>query len=170
MRAVLGQQVTVRGATTLSGRLVERFGTPLAPAADAGLTHVFPEPATLATAPLERIGLPRARATALRALAAAVADGTIALDGRLGAEELATRLVALPGIGPWTAEYVAMRAVGETDAFPASDLGLRRALGNGSGPCSPRALESIAEAWRPWRAYAAMHLWQGGSDDDAHGG
>jgi DNA-3-methyladenine glycosylase II len=149
--------VTVRGATTLAGRLVERFGTPvdLGP----GLTRLFPLPASLADAPLETIGLPRARAATIRTLAEAVASGRLALDASNGPEPLAARLCALPGIGPWTAEYVAMRALGEPDAFPAGDLGVRAALGNGAGPVSPKAAQTIAEAWRPWRAYAVMYLW-----------
>jgi AraC family transcriptional regulator of adaptative response / DNA-3-methyladenine glycosylase II len=160
VRAVLGQQVTVRGATTLAGRLADRFGTPvdLGP----GLTRVFPTPATLADAPLETIGLPRARAATIRALADAVATGRLVLESAHGTDDLAERLCALPGIGPWTAEYVAMRALGEPDAFPAGDLGVRAALGNGAGPVSTRAAAAIAGAWRPWRAYAVMYLWQQG--------
>jgi AraC family transcriptional regulator of adaptative response / DNA-3-methyladenine glycosylase II len=160
VRAVLGQQVTVRGATTLAGRLADRFGTlvDLGP----GLTRVFPTPATLADAPLETIGLPRARAATIRALADAVATGRLVLESAHGTDDLAERLCALPGIGPWTAEYVAMRALGEPDAFPAGDLGVRAALGNGAGPVSTRAAAAIAGAWRPWRAYAVMYLWQQG--------
>jgi AraC family transcriptional regulator of adaptative response / DNA-3-methyladenine glycosylase II len=157
VRAILGQQVTVRAATTLAGRLAERFGT----AADLGpsLTRLFPTPATLADAPIETIGIPGARATTIRTLAAAVADGQLAFDASDGAEALAERLCALPGIGPWTAEYVAMRALGEPDAFPAGDLGVRAALGNGAGPLPAKEAQAIAEPWRPWRAYAVMYLW-----------
>jgi AraC family transcriptional regulator of adaptative response / DNA-3-methyladenine glycosylase II len=159
VRAVLGQQVTVRAATTLAGRVAERFGTPvdLGP----GLTRLFPLPSMLAEAPIETIGLPRARAATIRTLAAAVAAGTIAFDASDGPEALAARLCALPGIGPWTAEYVAMRALGEPDAFPAGDLGVRAALGNGAGPVPAKTATAIAEAWRPWRAYAVMYLWHG---------
>jgi AraC family transcriptional regulator of adaptative response / DNA-3-methyladenine glycosylase II len=157
VRAILGQQVSVRAATTLAGRLADRFGTPvhLGP----GLTRLFPEPATLADAPVETIGLPRARATTIRTLAEAVASKRVALDASDGAEAMAARLCALPGIGPWTAEYVAMRALAEPDAFPAGDLGVRGALGNGEGAVSAKAALAIAEAWRPWRAYAVMYLW-----------
>jgi AraC family transcriptional regulator of adaptative response / DNA-3-methyladenine glycosylase II len=167
VRAILGQQVTVRGATTLAGRLVARFGTPLGAAARPGLTHLFPTPAHLRTADLAAIGMPAARAGAIRALAAAVADGRLALDDASGPDEIVAQLVALPGVGVWTAQYVAMRACGEPDAFPATDLGLRRALGNGAGPISAAALAGTAEAWRPWRAYAAMYLWTRGEPDDA---
>jgi len=157
VRAILGQQVTVRGATTLAGRLALRFGTPvdLGP----GLTRLFPLPSALADAPLEKIGLPAARAKTIRSLATAVAEGRLALESAQGTEELAARLRELPGIGPWTAEYVAMRALGEPDAFPAADLGVRAALGNGAGPLPAKKVAELAEAWRPWRAYAVMYLW-----------
>jgi len=160
VRAVLGQQVTVRGATTLAGRLVRAFGRPLDRAED-GLTHLFPRPEALADADLASIGLPRARAATIRGLARGVARGEIALDASHGLEDAVARLVAVPGIGAWTAHYIAMRALGEPDAFPAADLGLRRALGNGAGPLAPARVAERAEAWRPWRAYAAMHLWAG---------
>jgi AraC family transcriptional regulator of adaptative response / DNA-3-methyladenine glycosylase II len=158
---VLGQQVSVAGATTLAARLVARFGEALPAPTEAGLTQLFPDPAALAEADVAAIGLPRARATALRELARAVARGEIAFDGRLGLDALVARLCAVPGIGAWTAHYVAMRAGGETDAFPAGDLGVRRALGNGRGPAPERAVLAAGEAWRPWRAYAVLHLWTG---------
>jgi AraC family transcriptional regulator of adaptative response / DNA-3-methyladenine glycosylase II len=159
VRAVLGQQVSVRAATTLAGRLVERFGTPVE--LGAGLTRLFPLAADLADAPIETIGLPKARGATIRALAEAVASGALAFDASDGADALAARLCALPGIGPWTAEYVAMRALGEPDAFPAGDLGVRAALGNGDGPVATKEAATLAEAWRPWRAYAVMYLWHG---------
>ena len=158
VRAILGQQVTVRGATTLAGRLVAEFGTPL-PRAEDGLTHRFPEPARLADADLALIGLPRARAATIRALAAAIACGELTLDGSRDLGDAVSRLVAIPGIGTWTAHYVAMRALGEPDAFPAADLGLRRALGHGGARLASARVAELAEAWRPWRAYAALHLW-----------
>jgi AraC family transcriptional regulator of adaptative response / DNA-3-methyladenine glycosylase II len=156
VRAILGQQVSVRGATTLAGRLVAKFGAPLAETSEAGLTHLFPSAAVLASADVASIGLPRARAEAIRALARAVADGNLALDTGLELDALVERLCEIPGIGPWTAHYVAMRACGETDAFPAGDLVLRRAYG---GPAREAALLAASEAWRPWRAYAALQLW-----------
>lgn len=167
VRAILGQQVTVRGATTLAGRLAARFGAPCESGV-AGLTHHFPTPAALAEAECESIGLPRARAAALRALGAAVVAGTVRFGASTGPEALRAQLVALPGVGEWTADYVAMRAGAETDAFPGGDLGLRRALGNGDGPATTKALLAAADGWRPWRAYAAMYLWTGG--EHAHGG
>jgi AraC family transcriptional regulator, regulatory protein of adaptative response / DNA-3-methyladenine glycosylase II len=153
-RAILGQQITVRGATLLAGRIVSRFGKPFCSA--DGLTHLFPAPEVLADAKLTRIGLTGARAETIRALARAVCDGQINFESVLDSETLLNRLCEIPGIGKWTAQYVAMRALGEPDAFPSGDLGLMRALALGTS----RELEHRAEAWRPWRAYAAMYLWK----------
>ncbi len=158
IRAILGQQVTVAGATTLAGRLAAAHGARLASPSGA-LRVLAPEAPALARADLAELGVPRARAEALRALARAVAEGGLDLDGGLAPETALRRLEALPGIGPWTAQYVALRALGVPDAFPASDLGLRRALGGAGGPLAARDLERRAEAWRPWRGYAAVLLW-----------
>jgi 3-methyladenine DNA glycosylase/8-oxoguanine DNA glycosylase len=155
VRAILGQQVSVRAATTLSGRLVAAFGTPISGGAD-GLTHLFPAPERLASAPVAQIGLPRARAESIRCVARAaqtLRERPESLEG------LIDRLCSLPGIGPWTAHYLAMRAFSEADAFPSGDLVLRRA----SGEPSSAALERRSVGWRPWRAYAAMHLWASAS-------
>jgi AraC family transcriptional regulator, regulatory protein of adaptative response / DNA-3-methyladenine glycosylase II len=157
IRAVLGQQVSVKGATTLAGRVVQRSGTPLA-TAWSGLTHLFPSPEELARADLSGLGLTSGRAQALKSLAAACASGACELKPGVSLEESVARLVTLPGIGEWTAHYVALRALGEPDAFPAADLGLRKVAGGGV-PIAPRALEQMAEAWRPWRGYAALLLW-----------
>jgi AraC family transcriptional regulator of adaptative response / DNA-3-methyladenine glycosylase II len=159
VRAVLGQQVSVKGATTLAGRIARAFGEPVA--GPGGLTRLFPTPAALARADLSTIGLPRRRAEAIRALAQAVLDGRLSFSGVADAGRFVEGLRSLPGVGEWTAQYVAMRALGEPDAFPAGDLGLLRA----SGLRSVKELERRAETWRPWRAYAAMHLWQGGKRD-----
>ena len=160
VRAILGQQVSVRGARTLAGRLVETFGTRIeGDAPDPDLTHVFPSPTSLARADLSRIGLPRARAEAIRALARAFASGRIDFSAPRGLADFESRLVALPGIGPWTAQVVALRALGEPDAFPSGDLGLRRALEKAGVPAALRDLAARAEAWRPFRAYATIHLW-----------
>src|ERR1700690_2885264 len=153
-RAILGQQITVKGATVLAGRLVNNFGKPFT--AGDGLTHLFPTPAVLADAKLTAIGLTGTRAETIRALARAVRDGRISFEGVVDFETLLNRLCEIPGIGQWTAQYVAMRALGEPDAFPSGDLGLLRAMGLGNS----RELEHHAEAWRPWRAYAAMYLWR----------
>ena len=161
VRAILGQQVTVRGATTLAGRLVEKFGMPLAADAAAGLTHLFPSPETLAEADVASIGVPRARADTIRALARAVCCG-LALEPGADLESVVGGLKEVAGVGDWTAHYIAMRALGEPDAFPEDDLGLRRALAQGGEPVSRLELRRRADAWRPWRAYAAMHLWIGG--------
>jgi AraC family transcriptional regulator of adaptative response / DNA-3-methyladenine glycosylase II len=157
VRAILGQQVSVRGATTLAGRVVQRCGTPLAHAR-SGLTHLFPAPEVLARADLSGLGLTGGRVQALKSLAAACASGDCELRPGPSLEDSVARLVALPGIGEWTAHYAALRALGEPDAFPASDLGLRKAAGGG-GIIAARALEQMAEAWRPWRGYAALLLW-----------
>jgi AraC family transcriptional regulator of adaptative response / DNA-3-methyladenine glycosylase II len=164
VRAVLGQQVTVRGATTLAGRLARLFGERV-DVRDSALSRLFPTPARLMDADLSAVGLPRRRAETIRALARAVARGELALDASRGLEDAVARLSAIPGVGGWTADYVAMRALGEADAFPAADLGLRRAAANGRGPLSAGELARMAEAWRPWRSYAAMYLWTAG-----HGG
>ncbi len=158
VRAVLGQQITVRAATTLAGRLARAYGRPLERPSD-DLTHLFPRPEALAEADFAGIGLTRARAATLRALAAAVARGELSIDTTGGLDDFVTRMTAIPGIGEWTAQYVAMRACAERDAFPATDLWLLRALGSGRGAISRAALERRAEEWRPWRAYAAICLW-----------
>lgn len=158
VRAILGQQVSVRGATTLAGRLVRAFGTPVSVA--PGLTHLFPTPDKMADSNLTSIGLPKARAHALQSLARAVRDGKVAFAGVVNVEDFLARFRELPGVGNWTAQYVAMRALNEPDGFPASDLGLLRAL----DIRDPRRLDALSQGWRPWRAYAAMYLWQSGSD------
>jgi AraC family transcriptional regulator of adaptative response / DNA-3-methyladenine glycosylase II len=156
VRAVLGQQVSVAAARTLAARLVSRAGCEV-PGGTAGLTHQFPAPATLATADLDGLGLTGARRRALHELARAVSAG--AIDFHAPAEEVTRALAALPGVGPWTAQYVALRALGEPDAFPAADLVLRRTAAGAGEALTPQALEARAEAWRPWRGYAVVHLW-----------
>jgi len=153
IRAILGQQVTVKGATTLAGVIARSLGKPFF--GTHGLTHCFPTPQVLATANLVRLGVTRAKARAIRSLARAVCEGHIGFQRVIHYDELLARLTELPGIGSWTSQYVAMRALGEPDAFPTGDLGLLRALGLRRA-CD---LEHRAEAWRPWRAYAAMYLW-----------
>jgi AraC family transcriptional regulator of adaptative response / DNA-3-methyladenine glycosylase II len=159
VRAILGQQISVRGASTLAGRLVERYGRRLE-SARPGVTHRFPRAEELAGADLASIGLPQKRAETLSAFSAAVASGHLVLDGSAEPEETRKRLRSLAGIGEWTAGYVAMRALSDPDAFPAADLVLLRAAGAGTA----RELQGFAEGWRPWRAYAALHLWQGVND------
>jgi len=154
VRAILGQQVTVKGATSLAGRIAARFGKNFH--GPQGLAHLFPSPETLATANLTSVGLTTARAETIRALARAVSAGHIKFEGVVDSEEFLRRLCEIPGIGQWTAQYVAMRALGEPDAFPSTDLGLLRAL----SLTSSKELERRAEPWRPWRAYAAVYLWR----------
>jgi AraC family transcriptional regulator, regulatory protein of adaptative response / DNA-3-methyladenine glycosylase II len=166
VRAILGQQITVGAARGLAGKLVERHGQRLALAgAPAPLTHVFPRPEALAGVDLAALGMPRARAAALAGLAAAVAGDPGLFGPSADLDSAIARLRALAGIGEWTAQYIAMRALSEPDAFPAADIGLLRALADASGKRpSPAELLRRAEAWRPWRAYAAIHLWAA----DAH--
>jgi len=155
VRAILGQQVSVRAATTFAGRLVEAFGAP-SPAPADGITHLFPTPERLGSAALEKIGLTRARAESIRCVAR---SAQVLRQRPESLEGLVDRLRTLPGVGPWTAHYLAMRAFGEVDAFPSGDLVLRKA----AREPLPAALEQRSTAWRPWRAYAAMHLWSSSS-------
>lgn len=161
VRALLGQQITVSAAIGYAGRLVAAYGKPLAGAITAdGLTHVFPEAERLAEADLSTLGLTRARAAALGSLARAVVADPQLFGPRRSLEEAIRTLRALHGVGEWTAQYIAMREMREPDAFPAADIGLLRALADRRGRRpDPRELLARAERWRPWRAYAAQHLW-----------
>ena len=153
VRAILGQQITVKGATTLAGSLVRAFGRPYSSAPK--LSHVFPVPRDLADADLTSIGLTKTRAATIRGLARAVVEGTVRFEGVVAPEDFLSQLCEIPGIGAWTAQYIAMRALGEPDALPSGDLGLLKRL----GITNSTELEKRAEAWRPWRAYATMYLW-----------
>lgn len=159
VRAIVGQQVSVAAATTVTGRVVARCGRPLE-VPRPPLTHLFPTPAALAAAALDGLGLTTQRAATLRTFAAAVASGELILDAPRGPDEWVARMTTLPGIGPWTAQYVALRAFGEPDAFPPGDLGLKRALPDVD-------LAARSAAWSPWRGYAALHLWAGPGDGTA---
>jgi AraC family transcriptional regulator of adaptative response / DNA-3-methyladenine glycosylase II len=157
VRAVLGQQVTVRAATTVAGRLADVFGEPIETPFPV-LNRLSPRPERLAAAGLAEwagLGIPTRRAETIRCLARAVGAGDLPLDPGPAPEEVVGRLVQLPGVGQWTAHYIAMRAARWPDAFPHDDLGLRK----GVGEPSAQGLRRLAEAWRPWRAYAAMHIW-----------
>jgi AraC family transcriptional regulator of adaptative response / DNA-3-methyladenine glycosylase II len=166
VRAVLGQQISVRAARTAASRLTLALGEQL-PAPDGTLTHLFPAAAAIAAAdPSALPGAPPRRRATLQALARLLAEGELSIDPGSDRAELRARLLALPGIGPWTVEYIAMRALCDPDAFLPTDLGVRRALQalGGADPalrggCSPRDAERLAERWRPWRAYALQHLW-----------
>jgi AraC family transcriptional regulator, regulatory protein of adaptative response / DNA-3-methyladenine glycosylase II len=159
VRAIVGQQVTLAAARRTGARLVARYGRRLDQPAGA-VTHLFPTPAAVAEVDSLELRMPRVRAGALRALARAVLDGE--LDLRHGADRTAaTRaLLALPGIGRWTASYIGMRALGDSDAFPPGDAAVRRALERLGHDGRPAAAERLAERWRPWRSYALMHLWR----------
>jgi AraC family transcriptional regulator of adaptative response / DNA-3-methyladenine glycosylase II len=158
VRAILGQQVSVAGASTLTARLAAKFGHPL-PFKIDGLTRTFPSADELVSADLA-IGIPALRADAIREFARAVVSQALVFDGGHDAVTCVGRLSAIRGLGPWTAQYIAMRALSDPDAFPAGDLALLRAV----GMKTTTAMERHAERWRPWRAYAAMHLWQGVKD------
>jgi AraC family transcriptional regulator of adaptative response / DNA-3-methyladenine glycosylase II len=159
IRAVLGQQITVAAAVRLAGRLVATHGEPLAEP-DRDLTHVFPRPEVLARADLTTLGMPRSRAATLSAVAAAVVADPDLFCASRGLDEAVQRLSSIRGVGEWTAHYIALRQLREPDAFPAADVGLVRALAHLEGRTrSSRELAGRAEQWRPWRAYAAQHLW-----------
>jgi AraC family transcriptional regulator of adaptative response / DNA-3-methyladenine glycosylase II len=163
IRAILGQQITVVAARNLAAKLVKAEGEPLPPeliGAVEGLTHVFPSPAALADMNFATLGMPGSRAAALSALTAAVVADPLIFGPKRSLEDAVGSLKALPGIGEWTAQYIAMRELREPDAFPAADIGLMRALADSEGRRpNPAELLARAEAWRPWRAYAALHLW-----------
>jgi AraC family transcriptional regulator, regulatory protein of adaptative response / DNA-3-methyladenine glycosylase II len=157
VRAIIGQQVTVAGANTIAGRLVERLGTAVPGVRTLGLTHTFPSPDTLAEADLTGLGLTRARADAIRSFARAVADDVVRLDRSVSLDRLIASITEIDGLGPWTANYVALR-LGERDACPTGDRGLERALARHVRR-SAAGFAELAERWRPWRALAATHLW-----------
>lgn len=160
VRAVLGQQVSVAAARTLATRLAQRHGEALETPFGPGLQHLFPTPAALAEADLQAIGLTRARAATVRTVAQALLDGRVDFRPERTLDDFAARWVALPGIGPWTAQYIAMRALGHPDAFPAEDLVLRKALSRDGTQATAGQATALAERWRPWRAYAVIHLWK----------
>ncbi|MNQ62442.1 DNA-3-methyladenine glycosylase 2 [compost metagenome] len=166
VRTIIGQQVTVKAAVTIAGRLVERLGDTLDDAQAEGPQRLFPTPQAIAEDPLPGIGMPGKRVDTLRRFARAVADGSLELSLAAGVEALVERLCALPGIGRWTAEYIALRAFGQPDAFPTADLGLLKSPLWGPGGISAKALASRAEQWRPWRAYAAVYLWQSYAEEN----
>ncbi|HEX7339033.1 MAG TPA: AlkA N-terminal domain-containing protein [Rhodanobacteraceae bacterium] len=161
VRAVLGQQISVAAARTLVGRLIARWGQPLG-APQGELRCVFPTPEALCDADVGAIGLTRKRAETLRGVARALVDGHVDFRPEQGLDAFVTTWTALPGIGPWTAHYLAMRAFGHPDAFPAADLVLRKVVG-GTTPVTTNQLERRAAAWRPWRAYATLLLWRAAS-------
>ena len=158
VRAILGQQISVKAATTLAGRLANQFGHPIITPFPE-LTRLTPTAPVIAAATvneLTRLGITRSRARSILGIAHAVASGSIALDVAVSIDQVLARLKELPGFGDWTVHYFAMRVFGWPDAFPHSDLGILKALKTKN----PRQALALAENWRPWRAYAAMHLWK----------
>jgi AraC family transcriptional regulator, regulatory protein of adaptative response / DNA-3-methyladenine glycosylase II len=160
VRAIIGQQISVAGARTLVGRLVTALGEPLA-VPDGSLTHTFPSPEVIAEANMSKLGITQKRIMALQALAQSIVRQDLVLDASADREETATRLQALPGVGPWTAAYIVMRALSDPDAFPASDLGVRRVFEQYGLAADMKSIMQRTEAWRPWRAYATQYLWAG---------
>jgi AraC family transcriptional regulator, regulatory protein of adaptative response / DNA-3-methyladenine glycosylase II len=161
VRALIGQQVSLKAARALAGGLVAAAGQPLE-RAHGPVTHTFPTPAALADLAARQPGaftMPAARRLALGAIAGAVADGSLVIDPGVAPSELERQLLAIRGIGPWTSSYIALRALSDPDAFLPGDLGLRRAAAHLGQPNDPAALTALAESWRPWRAYALAHLW-----------
>ena len=168
VRAVLGQQVSVAAARRLAGQLVALHGEPVTEGVSThpGLTHAFPTAKRLASIEAIGVGMPAARSRALQALAKAAASDPNLFRPLGSMEEAIARLRAIPGIGEWTAQYITLRAIREMDAFPASDIGLLRGAAKVDGaPATPVSLLHRAELWRPWRAYAAQHLWAANSSE-----
>jgi AraC family transcriptional regulator of adaptative response / DNA-3-methyladenine glycosylase II len=162
IRAVLGQQVSLGAAATIAGRLAREHGEPL-PAPWGSVTHLFPTPEALAGLDPEALPMPASRGRALVALARSLAAGELGLRPGADAAAVRRRLLGQPGIGPWTADYIAMRGLGDRDAFPDTDLWIRRALERHDGA----DVAALAERWRPYRAYAAQHLWAGLASEEA---
>jgi AraC family transcriptional regulator, regulatory protein of adaptative response / DNA-3-methyladenine glycosylase II len=159
VRAVVGQQISVAGARTILGRLVDRYGDRVCDGAE--LTHLFPTPSAIAAADSDALPMPRSRGRALVALAAAVQSGDVVLDRSADRASVRESLLALTGIGPWTADYIALRALGDPDVFLAGDLGVKQGLSALGATGNP---VEIAAAWRPWRSYALMHVWNTACD------
>ncbi|HXP55476.1 MAG TPA: AlkA N-terminal domain-containing protein [Streptosporangiaceae bacterium] len=175
LRAVLGQQVSVAAARRLGTRLTETYGKPLGHlpagaetgAGSSALTHCFPDPDTIAGADPDTLPMPRSRARALVGLATALASGELSLDPGADRDEAERQLLALPGIGPWTAGYIRMRALSDPDAFLPTDAGVRHGLAALGAPSGPEAAARQAESWRPWRSYALQHLWAHAEEEKA---
>lgn len=161
VRAVVGQQISVKGAVTQLGRIARLFGVPYDGDGDPHLTWFFPDATDMVAADMTGIGMPQKRKQTLRQIAQQIASGSLQLDTAGELSRFIDSITAIPGIGDWTANYIAMRALGEPDAFPASDLGIMKALQVGDTRPTVKQVRARAEAWRPWRAYAAIYLWMG---------
>ena len=163
VRAVLGQQVSVAGARTLAGRLVHAIGEPLLhPLGD--VTHAFPTASAIAELDPGQLAMPQSRKAALQGMCAAIARGDVVIDAGADRAELSARMLALPGIGPWTMSYIAMRALADPDVFLPTDVGVRNGLERIGLDGSPAGAAAASQAWRPWRSYALHHLWANLSD------
>lgn len=160
VRAIIGQQVSVKGATTLVSRLAQAYGAEYAGQGNPALTRIFPTPAALVDASLSGLGITTRRIAAIRELASAVCAGELRFDGSMDTPAFVERIVKIPGIGPWTAQYIALRALNDPDAFPHADLILLRAAALPGETLTPAQLLQRAEKWRPWRAYVVMLLWR----------
>ncbi|MFZ2503462.1 MAG: DNA-3-methyladenine glycosylase 2 family protein, partial [Nocardioides sp.] len=158
-RAVLGQQVSVAGARTLAARLATELGEPVCTPWPE-LTRTFPGPAALAQVAPESLAMPQARGRALQGLCAALSDDSISLDRGSARHDVRRQLLALPGIGPWTADYIVMRALGDPDVFLSTDLGVRHALAARGAAATPAEATRLAARWAPWRSYAVVYLWR----------
>lgn len=170
VRAVVGQQVSVAAARTLASRLVQRHGSAVAVAGAPGLDRLFPDAQTLADADLDGLGLTGARIASVRAVARALLEGRVGFGAGQTLDAFVAAWTALPGIGPWTAHYLALRALGHPDAFPAEDLVLQKSASGDGTRMGTRQLRERAQAWRPWRGYAAVHLWQEAAEGGAGAG
>lgn len=160
VRAILGQQISVKAATTIAGRIATRYGETCTNSPMSEITHYFPTPSQLATQDFEGIGLTRTRTKTLMGMVQAVHKGELTLEVGKSLDDFVKAFTALPGIGPWTAQYVAMRGLSEPDAFPESDLGIIKALSPTEERISPKEVKVLAKAWQPWRGYAAILLWR----------
>lgn len=159
VRAIVGQQISVKGACTVIGRIAERAGPMFESSPLMGVDRFFPSPRELVACHLHRIGMPEKRAATVRLLAQAVVGETVRFEINGSLSNFIAQLAGIPGIGDWTAQYIAMRALGETDAFPAADLGIARALQEGDKRPTVKQIRQRAEKWRPYRAYGAIYLW-----------
>lgn len=159
IRAIIGQQISVKGATTLIGRIAQRFGKKLASQNAFGLKYLFPGPEKLVDANFEGIGLTNARVATIRQLSTAVLDNRVKFHLDADPARLRKALLDIKGIGEWTAQYILMRTIKHPDAMPFTDLGLLKAISTDGNPATEKQLKEISIPWKPWRAYAAMHLW-----------
>lgn len=160
VRAIVGQQVSVKAATTLVARLANACGEPCSARSNPHLQLVFPSPEAVAQCSLSGLGITGRRIDAIRELALAITAGELRFDGSMGTAAFVERITRIPGIGPWTAQYIALRALNDPDAFPHADLILLRAATAAGSTLTPKQLLAKAEHWRPWRAYAVMLLWR----------